>query len=202
MEIVKHKCFISFKKENESYKVALQEMKDKGLIDFIDKSLNEPIDSKDPDYIMRKIRKDYLSDSTVTIFLIGKNSNESLGWEEQQYIKRELQASLYNAEGNTRSGILGIVLPEMYDSIFKGIQPCSTCKYSHNTLCLDGSTVVKEFSVNYFITPHTGCAWSEDERYCVLVKWDDFIGNPETYIEMAFNKRSADVAKKVTVYPK
>ena len=45
-------------------------------IDMIDKSLNEPINSTNEDYIMRKIREDYLQDSTVTIHLIGQYSSE------------------------------------------------------------------------------------------------------------------------------
>ena len=105
-----HKCFISFKTEDKKYKKYIQEdLK----IDMIDKSLNTPINSTDEDYIMRKIREDYLSDSTVTIHLIGEYSAENLLYENQAYIKRELQASLYNGENNTKNGILGIVLPNM-----------------------------------------------------------------------------------------
>lgn len=110
-----HKCFISFKTEDKHYKKEIQEEMD---IEMIDQSLNEAIDSEDEDYIMRKIREDYLSDSTVTIFLIGTKSNENLGWEEQRFIKRELQASLYHGKGNTQNGILGVVLPSMYSSVF------------------------------------------------------------------------------------
>lgn len=196
------KCYISFKTEDEAYKAEIQKMKDDGKIDFIDKSLNEAIDSENPDYIMRKIREDYLSDSTVTIFLIGNKSRESLGSEEQQYIKRELQASLYIGDGKLRNGILGVVLPQMYESIYKGSYTCTKCGNSHNHVAINDSTVIKEFSVNYYVEPHDGCAWSEDQRYCVLVKWDDFIKAPDTYIEKAFEKREADIAKKVKVYPK
>lgn len=201
MADIKRKCYISFKTEDSLYKKKLQKMKDEGKIEFIDKSLNEAIDSKDPDYIMRRIREDYLSDSTVTIFLIGTHSREDLGKDEQQYIKRELQASLYNGEGNKRSGILGVVLPEMYDNVYKGSFKCSKCGNNHNHVALNNETVIKEFSANYYIEPHTGCAWSEDQRYCVLVKWDDFIADPESYINKAFNKRSSDIAKNVKVYP-
>ncbi len=196
------KCYISFKTEDSAYKSEIQKMKEEGKIDFIDKSLNEAIDSEDPNYIMRKIREDYLSDSTVTIFLIGNKSSEALGLEEQQYIKRELQASLYNGDGNLRSGILGVVLPQMYDSIYKGNYTCTKCGGSHNHVAINDSTVIKEFSVNYYVEPHDGCAWDEDQRYCILVKWDDFIKAPDTYIEKAFNKREAEIAKKVKVYPK
>ncbi len=202
LNTMSHKCYISFKTEDEDYKSEIQKMKDEGKLDYIDKSLDEAIDSDDSDYIMRKIREDYLSDSTVTIFLIGSHSKESLGWEEQQFIKRELQASLYDGENNSRSGILGVVLPEMYDSIYKGTYTCATCGNSHNHISINDNTVIKEFSANYYIEPHIGCCWSEDQRYCVLVKWADFVNNPETYINKAFDKRCSNIASKVKVYPK
>ena len=63
-----HKCFISFKTHDMEFKKYIQENLD---VDMIDKSLNEPIDSQNEDYIMRRIREDYLKDSTVTIHLIG-----------------------------------------------------------------------------------------------------------------------------------
>lgn len=192
-----HKCFISFKTEDKEYKRYIQEdLK----IDMIDKSLNTPINSTDEDYIMRKIREDYLSDSTVTIHLIGEYSAENLLYENQAYIKRELQASLYNGENNTKNGILGIVLPNMYDKIFKGSEVCSVCGKSHNIVCINDSTVVKEFSYNYYI-PKDGCSWSEEDRFCVLVKWSDFVKNPELYINKAFDKRSSLISAKTKVRP-
>ena len=192
-----HKCFISFKTEDKKYKKYIQEdLK----IDMIDKSLNTPINSTDEDYIMRKIREDYLSDSTVTIHLIGEYSAENLLYENQAYIKRELQASLYNGENNTKNGILGIVLPNMYDKIFKGSEVCSVCGKSHNIVCINDSTVAKEFSYNYYI-PKDGCSWSEEDRFCVLVKWNDFVKNPELYINKAFDKRSSLISAKTKVRP-
>ena len=192
-----HKCFISFKTEDKKYKRYIQEdLK----IDMIDKSLNTPINSTDEDYIMRKIREDYLSDSTVTIHLIGEYSAENLLYENQAYIKRELQASLYKGENNTKNGILGIVLPNMYDKIFKGSEVCTVCGKSHNIVCINDSTVVKEFSYNYYI-PKDGCSWSEEDRFCVLVKWNDFVENPELYINKAFDKRSSLISAKTKVRP-
>lgn len=193
-----HKCYISFKMEDEEYKKEIQDMD----IDMIDKSLNESINSTDEDYIMQKIREDYLSDSTVTIFLIGNYSAENTPNQDQSYIKRELQASLYNGKNNTRSGILGIVLPSMTDTIYKGTYVCTTCNCSHNHVAINDSTTIKEFNQNYYIKPCPGCCWTEDDRYCVLVKWEDFKANPDTYIDLAYGKRSAAIADKVTVYPK
>lgn len=166
--------------------------------DIVDKSLDEPIDSEDEDYIMRVIRQEYLADSTVTIHLIGTRSAENLGYEEQKFIKRELQASLYNGQNNTRNGILGVVLPEMYESVFRGAVTCA-CGSGINCVLVNDGTVISEFHKNYYI--HDGCHHGEDERYCVLVKWDDFVDNPDKYIEQAHGKRAHIVASKVTVRP-
>ncbi len=199
-----HRVFISFKTEDKSYKNYIQNNLG---VDMIDKSLNEAIDSEDEDYIMRKIREDYLSDSTVTIFLIGTHSSENEGAEEQIFIKRELQASLYNGKSNSRNGILGIVLPKMYDEIFKGSYDCSKCGISHNHVSINDITVIKEFSSNYYIKPLADekCGWAEEDRYCVLVKWDDFkiaSDSAEKYINQAFDKRKEPIAEKVKVYLK
>lgn len=192
-----HKCFISFKTEDERFKLYIQQYLN---IDMIDKSLNEAINSYDEDYIMRKIRSDYLSDSTVTLFLIGKHSAEVFGEYEQRYIKRELQASLYNGMNNSRNGILGIVLPDMVDRVYKGENYCNTCNGTHNIVDISDNTVIKEFSYNYYI-PNNKCCYLDDDRYCVLVKWEDFILNPELYIDQAYDKRSSVISQKIKVYP-
>ena len=199
-----HRVFISFKTEDKSYKNYIQNNLG---VDMIDKSLNEAIDSEDEDYIMRKIREDYSSDSTVTIFLIGAHSSETEGEEEQKYIKRELQASLYNGKSNSRNGILGIVLPHMYDKIYTGSSYCSKCGGNHTLVSINDSSVIKEFSCNYYVKPlpEGKCAWHDEDRYCVLVKWDDFKNNAESaesYIDLAFDKRKQPIAEKVKVYPK
>ena len=196
-----HKCYISFKMEDKTFKEEIQKWCDQDKVDMIDKSLETPINSENEDYIMRKIREDYLSDSTVTIFLIGEHSSEDLGWEEQRFIKRELQASLYNGEGNSRNGILGVVLPVMYDRIYKGSYSCPTCTRSHNWVAIGDSTVIKEFARNYYLNSHGKCAYNEDDRFCVLVKWSDFKHNPNAFIEQAFNKRIHPIAQEVIVRP-
>lgn len=195
---MRHKCYISFKTEDKDYKKEIQSMG----IDMIDKSLNVAIKSMNKDYIMRKIREDYLADSTVTIFLIGCYSAENSPDQDQTYIKRELQASLYNGDNNSRNGILGIVLPEMISSIYKGTYSCSACNETHNLVLINDSTTIKEFHRNYYIQPCPGCCWTENDRYCVLVKWEDFKSDPEKYIDQAYDKRFAPIAQRVTVYPK
>ena len=192
-----HKVFISFKAEDIAFKTAIQEMPN---LDFIDKSLNESINSSSEDYILQKIRADYLSDSTVTIFLIGSRSNEYLGESEQKFIKRELQGSLYSSQTNSKNGILGIVLPSMTTNVYKGSQNCLTCGNPHSVVVIDDSTVIREFSYNYYL-PNSKCSWDEDDRYCVLVTWSEFRNSPETYIDQAFNKRFEPIERKTKVRP-
>lgn len=197
MSNTQHKCFISFKKEDEDYKKKIQDI----LGDmYIDKSLNEPINSEDHDYVMQVLRRDYISDSTVTIVLIGKYSSEALGEHEQYYIKHELMASLYNGAGNTRNGILGVVLPEVLDQIYKGSYKCSICGCQHNFVDVEHNTI-KEFSYNFYLpNPKSGCSWAEDDRYCVLVSYAEFMNNPADWIEKAFSKRfNKELSEKVRV---
>lgn len=191
------KCYISFKTEDIAYK---NHILDACALDVIDKSLNEPIQSNDEDYILRKIREDYLSDSTVTIHLIGLYGAENRGWEEQRFIKRELQASLYSGDGNPKKGILGVVLPDRQADVYKGASSCSLCNRTHNLVNINDSTTISEFSYNYYI-PNNKCAHAVDDRYCVLVKWDDFLADPAQFLDQAFDKRSAPIAEKTKVRP-
>lgn len=192
-----HKTYISFKAEDIAYKTEIQTW---SHMDYVDKSLNVPINSTDPDYVLRRIRSEYLSDSTVTIFLIGAYSAERLGLVEQYYIKKELQASLYDTAGNTKNGILGIVLPAMQSSVFGGDYDCTTCGATHNLVQMNGDIAISEFAYNFYI-PHNKCAWTEEERYCVLASWADFKSDPDRWIEAAFQKRLAPIANHTRVRP-
>ncbi|WP_317135710.1 TIR domain-containing protein [Methanochimaera problematica] len=55
--------------------------------------------------IRQKIRDDYLSDSTVTIVLIGTET-----WK-RKHVDWEIGSSIRHTEKNSRSGLLGIILP-------------------------------------------------------------------------------------------
>lgn len=187
-----HRCYIAFKKEDEVYKKYIQ---DEMGIEIIDHSLHDAIETRIEEYSLKKIKEEFLATSTVTIYLIGIRSNENLGWEEQKYIKKELQASLYQAPESAQNGILGVVLPTMYNLIDGGAYLCKECGKYHNMEYINDRTVVKEFSYNYAI-PNNKCSWNEEDRFCVLVRWADFENEPEKYIEQAFNKTSQPIAEK------
>lgn len=198
-----HKCFISYKHEDFLYKDILKRCLDAADIPY--SVIENRIESHDDEYVMRYIREHGLSTSSVTLFLIGTHSSENEGQDGDgndinYYIQRELQASLFDGEGNRQSGILGVVLPSMESSIFGGSYDCTDCGGSHRTVHINDKTVIREFSRNYFMDEHDKpCCWREDERYCVLVRWSDFVDDPGTWIERAFEKKSSPVADNVVV---
>lgn len=62
------------------------------------------IDSDDDDYVMSRIRQDYLGSTTVTIVLLGKCT-----WA-RKYIDWEIYSSLRLSKHSTRNGLMGIRL--------------------------------------------------------------------------------------------
>ena len=73
---------------------------------------------------------------------------------------------------------------------------------ANKLVVINENTTIREFSYNYYLPLDNGeHVWSEDDRYCVLVKWEDFIVSPNKYIEQAFKKRTSDIAKKIKVRP-
>ena len=196
-----HKCFISFKKEDQKYKDNILTVM--GDDHITGKALDKTIDSDDIDYVMQTIRNDYMKNTSVTIFLIGEHSSEkegkdSMGRNKQSFIIKELQATLYNGTNFSRSGLLGIVLPHMYAKIYKGHEYCQQCNENHSIVQICDNTVIREFSANFYLKPkEDGCkqAYSEDGKFCVLVKYDDFIqqGKQDKYIDQAFDKTQAKI---------
>lgn len=202
----RRKCYISYKFEDEYYKNEIVKKYSDSI--FIDKSQKVEINSDDPEIIMNGIRNKYLKDSTVTIFLIGANSSENYrdvydrirGYDSQIIIRKEITSSLFNGKGNKRNGLLGVVLPEMYNKIYCGDYICSCCGQKISIVNINDSTVIKEFGKNYYLRKRSECNhYSENDRYAVLVKYCDFMSNPDYYIELAFQKREEEISNYVRV---
>lgn len=188
-----HNCFISFKKEDVDYKDEIKRiLKDGFNIDC--RVLEETIDSENIEYVISQIREKYIKGTSVTLFLIGEHSQENCGYENGYYknsfIKRELIASLMRTEGNDRSGIVGIVLPFMYNKIYGERYKSEYSNSRHQTLAINDETVIREFSENYWLIPEKEGSkfYNKSGEYCVLVKYDDFIKNPNQYIDEAYEK--------------
>ena len=99
----RHKCFVSYHQDDEDE--VIQFIDDYSSV-FIAKVLgvsddDDFIHSSNKDYVMRRIRELYLTDSTVTIVLIGKCT-----WA-RKYVDWEIASTLRNDSNNKRSGLLG-----------------------------------------------------------------------------------------------
>ena len=101
---VKHRCFVSYHKDNS---VAVKNFVEEFSDVFTAKTVgvtddDDFIDSDDREYVMRRIREKYLSNTTVTIVLIGECT------KARKYIDWEIASTLRNDPVNGRSGLLGI----------------------------------------------------------------------------------------------
>ena len=63
------------------------------------------VDSNDTDYVMRRIREQYMQNTSVTIVMVGQNT-----WK-RRYVDWEIAASLRNGFANPANALLGIKLP-------------------------------------------------------------------------------------------
>lgn len=116
---VRHKCFVSFHQPDET---EASEFVEKFQDAFIPRVLgvsaeDDFINSDNTDYIMDQIRERYLTDSTVTIVLIGKCT-----WA-RRYVDWEVYSTLRNDKNNRRSGLIAITLPSAADYSGKQLPP-------------------------------------------------------------------------------
>lgn len=110
MAIVRRKCFISYHHADQDAVNAFVRRFDHEHDSFIARGLGEEmpgdvINSTNTDYVMAKIRERFLSDSTVTIVLLGRCT-----WA-RRYVDWEIQSSLRRGEHTVPNGLLGIKLP-------------------------------------------------------------------------------------------
>lgn len=106
--VTQHKVFVSYHHANDQfYRDAFENMFAGPSGVFISKSvqLGEISGGLRTDYIRQKIRDEYLRDSTVTVVLIGTET-----WQ-RKHVDWEISASIRSTLLNSRSGLLGIVLP-------------------------------------------------------------------------------------------
>jgi len=101
----RHKVFLSYyHKEDEQYRKLFEKMF--GDI-YVSKSVE--VGDIDPNLktetIRKKIRDEFLRDSTVTVVLVGKNT-----WQ-RKHVDWEISSSIRHTQYNPRSGLLGIILP-------------------------------------------------------------------------------------------
>lgn len=105
---MRHKTFICNHHANdESYKIAFKRLF-VDIHDIIvpwDVEIGEIEPNLSNETIRRRIRDEYLRDSTVTVVLVGTQT-----WQ-RKHVDWEIYSSLRDTKANHRSGLLGILLP-------------------------------------------------------------------------------------------
>lgn len=164
----------------------------------------EDLSGLSDDTIWEKL-KDRIYDSTLTIVMISKGMRQTYLSDREQWIPWEISYSLKevsrkNISGNmvtsSSNALLAIILPDTYGSYeyftFRKTCCSNPCRsYKTNFLfeimrknmfnikrpnkkdCDDGSTV-----------------YYGDSSYMTTVKWEDFIKDPESYIDKAYDIQS------------
>lgn len=88
-----------------------------------DHSVDRIIESDDPDYVIRRIREDYLRGASVTIVLCGRNTfgRKYVDWEILASLNQEMGLVGLNLPTNLRTPDGNFPIPpRLYDSWFTG----------------------------------------------------------------------------------
>ena len=107
MPLTRHKTFLSSPHDDSALVQRVIEQFDDTHYSFITRGIGAPedlINSEDPDYVMREIRRRFLSDSTVTIVLLGACTST------RRFVDWEIQASLRQPANGLPNGLLGVLL--------------------------------------------------------------------------------------------
>jgi Thoeris protein ThsB, TIR-like domain len=98
---IKRKVFVSYHHGGDQrYYNAFSKIFHDTLEIIYDNSLERIIDSEDADYVMRRIRENYISGTSCTIVLVGKDT-----WG-RKYVDWEIKATL-----EKEHGLIGVRLP-------------------------------------------------------------------------------------------
>ncbi len=98
---VKRKVFISYHHERDQiWANTFKRLFSSYYKIFYDNSLDDEIESSDPEYVNRAIREDYIKGSSITIVLCGKET-----WK-RRYVDWEIRSTLHY-----KHALLGIALP-------------------------------------------------------------------------------------------
>lgn len=105
----RHNCFLSYHADDADEVVSFIDSFGNAFIPKVIGVSDEDdfIDSTDIDYVLARIREKYLTDSTVTIVMIG-----ACTWA-RRYVDWEIYSSLRNDKTNRLNGLMGVTLPSV-----------------------------------------------------------------------------------------
>jgi len=98
---VKHKIFVSYHhRGDQAYYDAFSHAFHDSYDVIYDNSLERQVDSDDVEYVLRRIRENYITGSSCTIVLVGKET------PYRKFVDWEIEATL-----DKQHGLIGVLLP-------------------------------------------------------------------------------------------
>ena len=163
------------------------------------------------------ILKDRIYDSTLTIVMISPNMKDSTK-ERNQWIPWEISYSLKevsrknkarNMVTSSSNAILAIVVPDSvgsYSYYTYNRNCCSAGCSVYNTSRLFQILKDNMFNIkkpNKNVCDNNSIIYHGDSSYIISVTWDDFIKEPETYIDKAYYLQNSieryDIVKDIDI---
>ncbi len=163
------------------------------------------------------ILKDRIYDSTLTIVMISPNMKDSTK-ERNQWIPWEISYSLKEVSRKNKAGnmvtsssnaILAIVVPDSvgsYSYYTYNRNCCSAGCSVYNTSRLFQILKDNMFNIkkpNKNVCDNNSIIYHGDSSYIISVTWDDFIKEPETYIDKAYYLQNSieryDIVKDIDI---
>lgn len=185
-----NRVFISFRfKDGNNYKLKLEE-KFKSNADIINCSESKDRSQMTEDTI-QKYLYDKLRNTSVTLILL---TPEAINYKRDYFGKvddwmyDELRYSLDDREGNRSNAILAVYTPEAKKYIIEenNNNDAITIK-DFNNLVRKNMFNVKDI---YKFDKNSKYYNSNYDHYCSLISWDNFISDPNKYIDIALEKRN------------
>ena len=164
----------------------------------------EDLSNLSDDTIWKKL-KDRIYDSTLTIVMISKGMRQTSLPDREQWIPWEISYSLKEV---SRKNISGKAVTSSSNALLAIILPDTSGSYEYFTYmkrcCTDPCRYFKTSFLFYIMQKNMFNVKSADKKYCddgstvyygdssymITVKWEDFIKDPESYINKAYDLQS------------
>lgn len=175
----------------------------------------EDLSNLSDDTIWAKL-KDRIYDSTLTIVMISPGMRVTWKSDRDQWIPWEISYSLKEISRKNISGrmvssfsnaVLAIVLPDRQGNYSYYTYNNNCCETKCRTLRTDILFKIMRDNMFNIKSPDAGVCnnnskiYHGDSSYIISVKWEDFVKDPEQYINKAYNIQSKidkyDITKEV-----
>ena len=174
----RHRVFVSYYHEQDQFYRERFELMFSDIYNILE-SKSVEIGDIDPylktETIHQKIRDVYLRDSTVTVVLVGAKT-----WQ-RKFVDWEINSSIRDTKYNSRSGLLGILLPT-----YPPARPAWERLFTGDTL------PAHQITQNIRYNPHTIPPRLYDNLACgfaTIHNWSENSSMVQSWIDKAFKRR-------------